>query len=87
MSKKNLSDMEKFYNNCFRKYAGLPKFISRQLILDQAHVRSYGELMLAFAKKRFFNLVAFSPFGDFFRNSANENDNSTYGSPCNKLLT
>ena len=86
MSKKNLSDMEKFYNNCFRKYAGLPKFISRQLILDQAHVRSYGELMLAFAKKRFFNLVAFSPFGDFFRNSANENDNSTYGSPCNKLL-
>ena len=87
MSRKNLSDMEIFYGNCYRKYAGLPKFISRKLILEQMHVGNFKETMLSIAKKRIRNLASFTPFGNFFLNSADENDGSTYGSPCNLLLT
>ena len=86
MSKKNLSDMEIYYNNCFRRYFGLPKFISRKLILDMAHVPTFKEMMLLNARKRIANLVAFSPFGNRFKTGAAENKDSTYGSPCDLLL-
>ena len=86
MSKKNLSDMEIYYNNCFRRYFGLPKFVSRKLILDMAHVPTFKEMMLLNARKRIANLVAFSPFGNRFKTGAAENKKSTYGSPCDLLL-
>ena len=86
MSKKNLSDMQIFYNNCFRKYAGLPKFISRKLILEQCHVPDFYDMMIQNAKRRLGNLVSFSPFGRVFMNGANCNIDTTYGSPCDKLL-
>ena len=86
MSKKNMSDMQIFYGNCYRKYAGLPKFVSRKLILEQAHVDNFKDMMINFAKRRLNNLVSFSPFGGFFASSANNNMDTTYGSPCDLLL-
>ena len=87
MSKKNMSDMEIYYGNCIRKYTGMPRFISRKLILEQAMVCSFKDMIRKISIKRVSNLIAFSPFGSDFVQSARVNRNTTYGSPCERLIT
>ena len=77
----------RYHNNCVRLYAGMPKFISRKFLLDFCQITCFKESLTSTAKKRYFNLRAFSPFGNGFADSHLRNMNGTYKSPCNVLST
>ena len=80
--------MRRCHAHCVKAYAGVPNFVSYELVCDTLGVRRIKDEICQFAKKRLVNMIRFSPLGGDLikRGNPSTTVSSIYRCPSDVLL-